>query len=473
MATKLGVAGVSGLLGIALCLTSCAGSADEAAPPSAGSSYSLAVQPADAGQTLIDLLNSATTSIDIVIYQIGDQNIQNALLNAMKRGVNVRVVIDGSSSGNQTDGTNFVAAMSGAPAGLFSAKWSSNNFNITHQKTVLIDAADSKGATLPAGSMPASARVMISTGNFFTYTNAAKNVNDPFYAARDFYLPSPDQNLINQVSTIFNSDFACAGNTVTNNLATAPAPLLWSNGATGMYAADPPGAYPTLQEGYFSSAPAGKWTVQGNVLDEQFDLIESAGQGDVVRIYNEEYSYSSLITAIKKAATPVAQGGQGADVRVVMSFAASDGKAESFVTSLEQLAAAGGRVTLMAPQSLYPDALYIHAKMITVTKPDGTISGFAGSQNFSYPSLAYNRELGTQLGANDQQVLQTMNSTFDSDFNQANLATQLTPSNSTNIPAAWLATPSTAAVVRPIPSDKAWGNRPACGPITAPAPAKK
>ena len=171
------------------------------------------------GQALLDAINSATKSVDIVIYQIGSPDINSALVNAMKRNVKVRVVIDSGSAGNVTKGKAFVTAMNAAIAAasanpaLFTANWSSDNFNFTHQKSVMIDAVDSNGATLASGSMPSTAKLLISTGNFLPNVNPP----EPFYGARDFYVTTPNQDLINRASLIFTSDFSCAGRTATNN----------------------------------------------------------------------------------------------------------------------------------------------------------------------------------------------------------------------------------------------------------------
>lgn len=440
------------------------GSAKANAASSTDYSLNGTAQPESKGQALLDAINSATKSVDIVIYQIGSPDINSALVNAMKRNVKVRVVIDSGSAGNVTKGKAFVTAMNAAIAAasanpaLFTANWSSDNFNFTHQKSVMIDAVDSNGATLASGSMPSTAKLLISTGNFLPNVNPP----EPFYGARDFYVTTPNQDLINRASLIFTSDFSCAGRTATNN----PLPgqsvgpqndpkLVWSNGSTGMYTTDPAGSYPSVADGYFSKTlQPGNPTDQGNSFNGQLNLIKSAKQGDVVRVYNEEMASPEIIEALTAAATPVGKTtpsgtpGQGADVRIVMSFSTSTSKSgkvypSSTVESLEDIATAGGRVTLFANQNdpRYSSVLYIHAKVITVTPANGTATGFMGSENFSDPSMKYNRELGVMLDSTtDSQVLNTLQNAFDKDFSSTTLTTQLTPANPKNIPPAWLAT---------------------------------
>jgi phosphatidylserine/phosphatidylglycerophosphate/cardiolipin synthase-like enzyme len=54
----------------------------------------------DAEGTLISQMNSATSTMDVAIYEFTDSNIADAIVSAEKRGVNVRVILD---AGNTTD----------------------------------------------------------------------------------------------------------------------------------------------------------------------------------------------------------------------------------------------------------------------------------------------------------------------------------------------------------------------------------
>ena len=87
------------------------------------------------------------------------------------------------------------------------------------------------------------------------------------------------------------------------------------NGTTGLYAGQV-GQYPPVTIGYFGpnkvSNPAP--VVQGNSFDYQLALITGAKPGDVVRIYNEEFTSGEFV----KAVTAAAQA--GVDVRIVMSY---------------------------------------------------------------------------------------------------------------------------------------------------------
>ncbi len=436
----------------ALALTSCAGSSSGSASQSpslpaaakqdaVAGTVAVAAQPGDQGQALINLLNSATTSIDIPIYQIGDPTIQAALIAALQRNVAVRVMMDGSSTsqvnyknGPTAKALSAAAQAAGVPAGRLQLHWSSNNFNITHQKSVIIDALDASGAPLAAGAMPATARLMVSTGNFLTTTY--KGVTSPYYSARDYYVTIDDQNLIGAAETVFSSDFRCDGRTTTNNLKDATG-LVWSNGTTGKWSTDAAGEYPSPAEGYFNnSLTPGSPVDQGNADTNMLALLNTAGAGDIVRVSSEELKDTGVANDILTKLGSLAAA--GADVRLVMSFSTT-----SFVLSdLENLARQGVRVTLLANQDQFPQALYIHGKLMTVTKPDGTANGIVGSQNLSSPSLTWNRELGLDLDPSDAQALTSLNTTFDTDFNSTDFTTQLTKANPTTIPASWLASPS-------------------------------
>lgn len=389
----------------------------------------ITVQPDSQGQALYDAIDSATSSVDIVVYQFSDATLQQKLVAAMQRGVKVRLILDGYNASNVKYNGQAAKALQAAataanvPAGSVQTNWASDNFNITHQKTVIIDAADGSGAPVPAGSLPQTARLLVSTGNFQSFKT------QPFYSARDFYVTSSDQALIGQAQTVYSSDFSCAGPSVTNDLKSS-ADLVWSNGTTGLYP-EQVGQYPPVAQGYFGGQRATDPAPvdQGNSYDYQAAVINKSGAGDIVRIYNEEFTSPGMVAAVTAALQ------RGAEVRIVMTYGqpSSSGKPSPSMTNLTTLAGQGAKVTLFAPQAVVPEALYIHAKSITVNGSDGTFKqGFVGSENFSDPSLQFNRELGLPLGAADTPVAQTILTTFDGDFG----STQNTATPST-VPAAW------------------------------------
>ncbi|HWF34111.1 MAG TPA: phospholipase D-like domain-containing protein, partial [Solirubrobacteraceae bacterium] len=91
-------------------------------------------------------LNSARRTIDMTMYELEDPTAERALAAAARRGVDVRVLLDGGYYG------------SGAPAnaGAFAylrahnvqVRWSPSYFALTHQKTITIDRRRSLVMTL-------------------------------------------------------------------------------------------------------------------------------------------------------------------------------------------------------------------------------------------------------------------------------------------------------------------------------------
>ena len=392
--------------------------------------------PDDGGKTIPALIASATKSVDIIIYQIGDPDIQSALLAAMANGVEVRVSMDNYSSSTATPNTAFVNAMvtaatAASPSTLsnFQANWSSSNFNITHQKTVIIDG---NGGGAPC--------LLISTGNFYSSSYGK------YWAARDFYVTTGDPSLISQAESVFSSDFSCDGDTVTNGiLAETSGPLLYSNGSFL------PGTstYPPYNDGYYpgGSPISTPGTNQGNVGPYQVALIDSATKGDVISIYNEELksdtnSTGELWYAIMNALD------EGVSVQIFMSAPPSqsknplpdgqlpDGQDKDFVT----LAAAGASVHLLAAEAYLQESstgfpsgnpTYIHAKAFLLNDSAGNfIDGYVGSTNGSSNSIYFNRELGLAL-KNYPALAKSIQATFTKDFSIANPAAPAAPFNFT------------------------------------------
>ena len=92
---------------------------------------------------LLDLINGAAHSIDIVMYIFeGDAagvRIVDALLVAARRGVRVRAVIDSFGSGDTPDGLFAPLREAGGSVTFFSRRWRSTYLIRNHQKLILID----------------------------------------------------------------------------------------------------------------------------------------------------------------------------------------------------------------------------------------------------------------------------------------------------------------------------------------------
>lgn len=481
------------IIALTLILASCSSDKKSSTPSGATAdavaavNMTVAAQPADKGQALYSLIDSATKSIDIVIYQIGgDTTMVNKLVAAMQKGVYVRTVMDGYG-GYKDDGTGkygFVTEMNAAmtaakvDAKYFTPHWSSNNFNITHQKSVIIDAVDATGTEL--SPLPTSARLLISTGNFNSFITSTEN--DPFYAATDFYVTVTDPTLVGQASNVFNSDFSCAGTTVNNvdNGTQQPnGPLLWSNGSFGNASTGSAtwtlNNYPSYPAGYpYPMIDISKMANQGNVANYQVNMLNSAVKGDIVRIYNEEFASDGGTNPVFNAVTAAA--GRGVDVRVMLTFS------DSFTADLTTVANAGATVNFIAPEDYltplvkagYTGPTYIHGKAIMLSGSDGTFKqGYVGSTNLENASMFENRELGIAIGPSNATAANVIITQFDSDASwvgkstaSASYAVAWTKA-SKDLPAGWAKfVPSTTTTTTKVPKPSSPPTK--CGLVTAP-----
>jgi polyphosphate kinase len=163
-----------------------------AAPAHAASSFSLLILP-DQGETAIyNFINSATSSVDVTMYELRDTTVVNDLVNREKAGVNVRVILDGAQK--SVNGTAFSALQAGGVG----VTYSSTAFTFTHQKTITVDNDES----------------FISTGNLDTM----------FYStSRDYGIFDTNQSDVAAVVAVFNADYAKTSITPSDG-----ADLVWS-----------------------------------------------------------------------------------------------------------------------------------------------------------------------------------------------------------------------------------------------------
>jgi cardiolipin synthase len=86
---------------------------------------------------LYALVNNALTSIDMTMYALNDTTFTTDLVNACKRGVTVRVVLDQNSEMGQ-DGPAYAALNAQTNC---SAVWANKAFAVTHEKCIVVDGA--------------------------------------------------------------------------------------------------------------------------------------------------------------------------------------------------------------------------------------------------------------------------------------------------------------------------------------------
>ncbi|MEI7625367.1 MAG: phospholipase D-like domain-containing protein [Actinomycetota bacterium] len=422
--------------------------------------------PQDGQTAIIDAIDSAKQSVDVIIYDFGGPNLvgqagkPGALMRAVSRGVNVRVILNSGQNDGLCTGVDVTAQAicawnpkldplyatqaslasaaqtAGAGAGKYRVQFSSQNFQITHQKTVLIDTANSDGTARSTAQLLPTSQVLVSTGNLQAYpvdwgrrSGTVKNtttgkyvpgvlnanyLTDPAatcpttgcgveWAARDFGIKVTDPALMERISSVFTSDQACDGRSDTNNLLASSLADSWANG-TLLTAGS---LYPdstSAESIYEVASNAGQLDAnpQGNARERMRYLITHATKS--LLVYNEEFNDPEITgtVTVSSAGVPlVTQSGllaqaakRGVDVHVVMagsvpadSFYGSNGNLAEY----NDLVANGGQVTLLPADS--PGSVYVHAKAIIA---DG-IDGFMGSENFGFASINWNRELGLML----------------------------------------------------------------------------
>jgi hypothetical protein len=146
-------------------------------PARAASDFSLVILPDQGENAIYNFVNSATSSINVTIYELNDTTLVNDLVAREKAGVTVRVILDQAQKSYNT------AADNALTAGGVGVVWSSTAFTYTHQKTITVNNDES----------------YISTGNFDT----------TYYAtSRDYGVFDTDANDVAAIVAVFNADYA-------------------------------------------------------------------------------------------------------------------------------------------------------------------------------------------------------------------------------------------------------------------------
>ncbi|MFJ2863360.1 phospholipase D-like domain-containing protein [Kitasatospora sp. NPDC087314] len=139
--------------------------------------YTAIVFPDQDHGVVYDLINSATRSVDVTMYELRDSTAVNALIGRRRAGVQVRVILDGRHT--SVNG----AAYSALRAAGVGVTYSSSAFVYTHQKTVTVDGA----------------RSLILTGNLdATY----------YSSSRDYGVVDTDANDVSAIEQVFAADYA-------------------------------------------------------------------------------------------------------------------------------------------------------------------------------------------------------------------------------------------------------------------------
>ena len=163
-------------------------------------SLSLITEPDQGTQPILSLIQNAAKSVDLVMYQMSDKNISDALIAAAHRGVSVRVLLNQGYFGKQEGVGNSLEYEYLQKAGV-PVHWTPASFALTHQKTLIID----------------NNQALIMTWNF---------VPKYYATGRDFGILDTNQNDVNAIEQTFSADW--------NNTQITPSlgdDLVWSPGS--------------------------------------------------------------------------------------------------------------------------------------------------------------------------------------------------------------------------------------------------
>lgn len=101
-------------------------------------SFTLITEPDQGTAPVLSLIASASSSIDLVMYEMTDKEICDALIAAANREVSVRVLLNGGYYGKQENNMNKLA-YTYLQQHAVPVRWTPASFALTHQKTLLVD----------------------------------------------------------------------------------------------------------------------------------------------------------------------------------------------------------------------------------------------------------------------------------------------------------------------------------------------
>jgi len=170
---------------------------------SGAAAFRLIQEPEDGYQFAGDLIANATTSIRMTMYELADQSVIEALGEAAKRGITVKVILDEAFHGHTTNENAYTRLRADGVA----VKWAPLDI-IYHQKTIAVD--DSTAA--------------ISTANL---------VPRYYQSSRDAVIVTTDRRDVAAITATFDADFARPAGTPP--AATAGPHLVWAPDATAAF----------------------------------------------------------------------------------------------------------------------------------------------------------------------------------------------------------------------------------------------
>ncbi len=319
------------LIAIAAIVLAFAGCLVATVPARAASSLSLVILPDQGENAIYNFVNSATSSINVTIYELKDTTLVNDLVAKEKAGVNVRVILD---QAHQSYDLAAYSALTGAGVGVV---WSSTAFTYTHQKTITVDNDES----------------YISTGNFDT----------TYYAtSRDFGVLDANAADVSAITAVFNADYAHTSITPSDGT-----DLVWS---------------PTDSQTQLLALINGA-TKSLDVEQEEFSdttlinaLVSALKRGVTVRVVLEDpSSYSSEVSEVENA------GGQ------VTGYSSSTG----FYIHAKTIIADYGTSSAKAfagSENFSSNSLNDNRELGLITTDSGVVSGLEATFNGDFTGSA-------------------------------------------------------------------------------------
>lgn len=156
----------------------------------------------------ITMIDSARHSVDLTMYELFDRHVETALARAARRGVTVRVLLNGGYY-SQRENTNAAAERYLAAHGV-QVRYSPTYFALTHQKTLTVDGVEAAIMTL--------------------------NFDGRYASTRDYAVIDTQRADVTAIDAAFDADFAHQHTTAS----AGTGDLVWSPGAastvTGMIA---------------------------------------------------------------------------------------------------------------------------------------------------------------------------------------------------------------------------------------------
>lgn len=297
----------------------------------------LLVTPEKDHSDFITGIQSAKKYIHLEMFRVTDWGVVEALVAAKKNGVEVKVIVDQKMLSNQS--RKFFDRLT---AGGVEARGSTPGFSITHAKSMIVDGSKA----------------------YITAINLTQLVS----RARDFGVVTSNQEVIDEMESVFQADWKNAQDKSANTPPLKVANLVWS--------------------------PV-------NSRDKLVGLIDSAKQSIVSQV--ENLGDRAILDAFARAAA------RKVKVRLIVPRCdLNDNPTHNYPFS--KALVQQGVIVQMMPSPSDANQPYMHSKMIVAD--DNFV--YVGSVNFSKNSTQYARELGIIFP--DLKTAQAISNYFEEDW---------------------------------------------------------